>query len=727
MWQRLVLLMLAVIVPATLWAAPADIPQTGQTTSYAPGDDGDLQKGVDWPTPRFALKADGTVGDRLTGLIWARGPSATVGGCAGEPKTWSEALDYVACLNNVHYLGYNDWLLPNVNEMASLLNYEKSDGSAWLRSVGFYPSGNWYWTSSSVASVPNDAAWSVCLDDGNVTTGSKTFRYLVWPVRNARLTASRIALPQTGQTASYTAQDDGDLRRGIAWPSPRFDKSAAGMIGDRLTGLVWARNAGAPNTAGCAGGKKNWQDALIYVDCLNSTNYLGFSDWRLPNINELQSLLHKGVVSNDAWLMEKGFTNFQSSYYWTSNSYAADPVHYAWVFHWDTAYIGKDESAAVWPVRGGAQGAPNTRTLQVTKSGTGSGIVESTPDGISCGPTCMTDYAVGTLVTVTASPLSGSTFNGWSGACSGTGTCTVAMNSAANVTATFRLIASPPESITVPASDTDGIYSVTWSASTTAGVTYTLQEATNVSFAAGVRTVYSGTALKTSITGRTKGVKYYYRIKASKTGYSNSPWKTAANGCGIACAVPGALTIPAGDADGSYLVTWGASQTPDVTYILQEATDSDFSANLRNAYAGTAAQTNIGGRANGTTYYYRVKASKSGVPVSAWRIGNAGCAVPGSSAVAVPTTITVPTSDADGAYSVTWSASTTAGVTYTLQEATNATFTANLRNAYFGSGRTVDIAGRTAGQTYYYRVRAIKPGLKDSAWKAATTECAVGG
>ena len=70
--------------------------------------------------------------------------------------------------------------------------------------------------------------------------------------------------------------------------------------------------------------------------------------------------------------------------------------------------------------------------------GTGSGTVTSSPSGINCGSTCTANYASGTSVTLTAAPASGSTFAGWSGACTGTGTCTVSMTAARNVTATFN-------------------------------------------------------------------------------------------------------------------------------------------------------------------------------------------------------------------------------------------------------------------------------------------------
>jgi subtilisin family serine protease len=76
-------------------------------------------------------------------------------------------------------------------------------------------------------------------------------------------------------------------------------------------------------------------------------------------------------------------------------------------------------------------------TLSVTKAGTGTGTVTSSPAGISCGSTCSASYASGQVVTLQASASAGSIFTGWSGACTGTGTCTVTMNANKTVTATF--------------------------------------------------------------------------------------------------------------------------------------------------------------------------------------------------------------------------------------------------------------------------------------------------
>jgi len=76
--------------------------------------------------------------------------------------------------------------------------------------------------------------------------------------------------------------------------------------------------------------------------------------------------------------------------------------------------------------------------LTVTEAGTGTGVVSSSPPGINCPSTCSANYNSGTLVTLTASAGAGATFAGWSGACTGTGSCSVTISQAQAVTATFN-------------------------------------------------------------------------------------------------------------------------------------------------------------------------------------------------------------------------------------------------------------------------------------------------
>ena len=98
--------------------------------------------------------------------------------------------------------------------------------------------------------------------------------------------------------------------------------------------------------------------------------------------------------------------------------------------------------------------SPEQYTLTVSKSGTGSGTVTSNPGGINCGNDCTEAYNLGTGVTLTATAASGSTFGGWSGACSGTGGCSVTMSSDKTVTATFTQQQQQQYTLTVTKSGT---------------------------------------------------------------------------------------------------------------------------------------------------------------------------------------------------------------------------------------------------------------------------------
>src|SRR5262245_59953389 len=100
----------------------------------------------------------------------------------------------------------------------------------------------------------------------------------------------------------------------------------------------------------------------------------------------------------------------------------------------------------------GPSAAPGPLTLSVTESG--SGIVTSTPPGINCGAACSATYPAGTVVTLTATPASGSTFTGWTRGCTGTAPCVLASNGSVAVNANFAAVPTPtpapPPTSTVP-------------------------------------------------------------------------------------------------------------------------------------------------------------------------------------------------------------------------------------------------------------------------------------
>jgi hypothetical protein len=173
----------------------APVPKTGQTTPYdqniPPKDDGALQKGVAWPTPRFTDNNNGTVTDNLTKLIWMKNANAF------STKTWADALIAAKNLQSGSIPNLNDgsnagdWRLPNRKELESLID------------CGFYNpalpntlgTGQWregnpfqgvqsapYWSSNTLVNNPI-GAWYVNFVGGGVENNNKGYSWYVWCVR----------------------------------------------------------------------------------------------------------------------------------------------------------------------------------------------------------------------------------------------------------------------------------------------------------------------------------------------------------------------------------------------------------------------------------------------------------------------------------------------------------------------------------------------------------------
>jgi hypothetical protein len=131
--------------------------------------------------------------------------------------------------------------------------------------------------------------------------------------------SSSVSLPQAGQKASYTTDADGDLEKGVSWPSPRFIENGNNTITDLLTGLMWQKTLSQSI--------RNWANALSFV---NDLAYVGSSNWRHPNRKEPRSLINYGESNIATQLNNAEFAAVQSFYYWTSNPYPVGTQH-AWV------------------------------------------------------------------------------------------------------------------------------------------------------------------------------------------------------------------------------------------------------------------------------------------------------------------------------------------------------------------------------------------------------------
>ncbi len=149
-------------------------------------------------------------------------------------------------------------------------------------------------------------------------------------------------LPKTGQTTIYGNFDDGKYRKGWDIGDRFVPKTIGGdaVVFDRATGLMWPQDgskAGANH-----GGRLNWANALIYC---NGLNFAGFTDWRLPNIKELQSILNYGATDPCVYGAWSNFNYVDHTNCWSSTTVFVNTTR-AWVIHFDAGDKWKTDKTA---------------------------------------------------------------------------------------------------------------------------------------------------------------------------------------------------------------------------------------------------------------------------------------------------------------------------------------------------------------------------------------------
>lgn len=300
------------------------LPDTGQTTSYTSTFGEDLDYSIN--VPSFTNNGNGTITDNVTKLMWQQ--------TDGGEMTIENAITYC---NTLALGGYSGWRLPTPMEAMSILNLQKNNPA--LDVVYFPSTGAEYWWTNTFQVGDISKVW--CTNSGGgIGNKPKAETISAGGIKSYHVRAVRDITTPTILPNHYT--DNGD-----------------GTITDNVTQLVWQK---VPNP-----NLFNWEQAITYAEGLTLASA---SDWRLPNIKELQSLNIESTSSpsvNTTFFSTIGVHN-----YWSSTTLLPNSANLTSAWYWNTqfgitTYDTKTNSNYVICVRGVPISLSNPEVLEESK------------------------------------------------------------------------------------------------------------------------------------------------------------------------------------------------------------------------------------------------------------------------------------------------------------------------------------------------------------------------
>lgn len=291
--------------------------------------------------PSYKDNGDGTVTDLDTGLVWQKDP--------GGKKMYADAVAGAsACATG----GHTDWRLPSIKELYSLILFS-----------GIEPSPRATDTSGCIPFIDTDY---FTFEYGDVSAGERIIDAQYWSgtqyvsttmggastVFGVNFADGRIKGYPRDRMPAFVRY----VRGNTAYGNNAFTDNGDETVTDSATGLVWSKAD--------SGSGLNWQEALAWTQQKNSANYLGHSDWRLPNAKELQSIVDYSRSPD------------------TTSSAAIDPVFICtsianeagqtdWPWYWTgtTHSSGQGGSKAAYVCFGRAMGYMNGQWIDVHGAG----------------------------------------------------------------------------------------------------------------------------------------------------------------------------------------------------------------------------------------------------------------------------------------------------------------------------------------------------------------------
>lgn len=264
--------------------------------------------------PSYQDNGDGTVTDLNTGLMWQKTP--------GDKVTYDEA---VAGATDFDLAGYDDWRLPTIKELYSLILFSGTDPApeSVEPAVPFIDTDYFdfeYGDISAGERIIDAQYWSWTEYVGTTMNSAAT-------VFGVNFADGRIkGYPRdTGSQGQPMTEFVRYVRSNLNYGINTFVDNGDGTVTDNATGLMWSKDD--------SGEGMDWEDALVWVQQKNEESHLGYNDWRLPNTKELQSIVDyirspqttdsaaiDAVFKVTSIIDERGEMNYP--FYWTSTTHA---------------------------------------------------------------------------------------------------------------------------------------------------------------------------------------------------------------------------------------------------------------------------------------------------------------------------------------------------------------------------------------------------------------------
>ena len=250
----------------------------------------DAVTGLFWDVKQEAIdnvQAYGNPNDPDNTYTWYDSNTETNGGNAGTPGEGTDTEDFIAALNAANYGGHADWRMPTREELRKIVDYGRYSPS--IDTAYFpYTQSSYYWSSDTPA-YGSGYACSMNFDTGGDNGNrDKSYTHYVRAVRG-------------GQSQSMD----------------HLTINGDGTVTDATTGFMWEQktNDSGPNDKDNA---YTWESAISWVSGLNATSYLGYTDWRLPTIKEVCSIVD--LKRTGPSIDTSFFPNTLASSYWSSTT-----------------------------------------------------------------------------------------------------------------------------------------------------------------------------------------------------------------------------------------------------------------------------------------------------------------------------------------------------------------------------------------------------------------------